>query len=67
MPARPPSPRLGRPTEIPNRVKLEVYLTGRERRAIVAAATQANVSASAWVRAAALTALKARPGKKDGR
>jgi hypothetical protein len=52
--------RLGRPTEIPDRVELVVYLSGKERGGIVRAAKQANVSASAWVRAVALAALKDR-------
>jgi hypothetical protein len=57
MPAR---KRLGRPTEIPDRVELVVYLTRSERREIVRAAQQAHVSASAWVRTVALAALKDR-------
>jgi hypothetical protein len=52
--------RLGRPTEIPDRVELIVYLTRSERRQIVQAAKQADVSASAWVRARALAALAGR-------
>jgi hypothetical protein len=48
---------LGRPTEIHNRVRLDVYMTRAERKAINSAARAAHVSASAWVRAAALAAL----------
>jgi hypothetical protein len=57
MPAR---KRLGRPPEIPDRVELIVYLSRSERGAIVRAAKRADVSASAWVRAVALAALKDR-------
>jgi hypothetical protein len=55
--------KLGRPSEIPNRVKLFVYLTAGERQAIARAAKRANVSTSAWVRAVALTALHSRTGR----
>jgi hypothetical protein len=54
MPAR---KKLGRPTEIPDRVRLDIYLSARELRAIAQAAKRANVSTSAWVRDKALTAL----------
>ena len=57
MPAR---KRLGRPTEIPDRVELVVYLARSEQREIVRAAQLAHVSASAWVRTVALAALKDR-------
>jgi hypothetical protein len=60
MPAR---KRLGRPPEIPDRVELVVYLSRSDRRAIIRAAKQADVSASAWVRAVALAALKDRAGR----
>ena len=60
MPAR---KKLGRPTEIPDRVELVVYLRRKERGAIVRAARQADVSASAWVRAVALAALRDRTGR----
>jgi hypothetical protein len=56
--------RIGRPPEIPDRVKLEVYLTAREREALARAATQAKVSASAWVRRLILDALPARAGRR---
>jgi hypothetical protein len=59
MPAR---KRLGRPTEIPDRVELIVYLSRKERGAIARAARLADVSVSAWVRAVALTALGTAPG-----
>jgi hypothetical protein len=49
--------RLGRPPEIPNRVKVFVYLRAGERQAIARAAKRANVSTSAWMRATALAAL----------
>jgi hypothetical protein len=55
--------KLGRPPEIPNRVKLFVYLRAGERQAIARAAKQANVSTSAWMRAVALAALKDRTGR----
>jgi len=42
---------LGRPTEIPDRVDLVVYLTRQERAAIIRAAQRAGVSVSAWCRA----------------
>jgi len=51
-------PRPGRPLEIPDRVTLAVYLSAPERRAIRRAARRAQVSASAWVRAAALAMLR---------
>jgi hypothetical protein len=50
--------RTGRPTEIPDRVTLYVYVTAREQRRIARAARRARLSASAWVRAAALAALE---------
>jgi hypothetical protein len=53
---------MGRPTEIPDRVKLEVYMTARERRRITQAAKRAKVSASAWMRGLALVALEDRHG-----
>jgi hypothetical protein len=49
--------RTSRPPEIPDRVKVEVYLTAREHRAIHRAAAQARVSRSAWVRALVVAAL----------
>ena len=52
--------RVGRPTEISDRVTLAVYLTAHEQRRIARAARRANVSASAWVRAVALATLAAR-------
>ena len=55
--------RLGRPPEIPNRVKLFIYVTAGERQAIARAAKRANVSTSAWVRAVALAALPDRTGR----
>ena len=57
MPAR-----LGRPPVFRHRVKLDVFLETVELRAIKAAAKQADVSASAWVRAVALAALRDRTG-----
>jgi hypothetical protein len=53
----------GRPPEIPNRRKLQVYLSRTELRAIKQVAKEANVSASAWVRAVALAALRDRTGR----
>jgi hypothetical protein len=53
----------GRPPEIPNRRKLQVYLSAGELRAIARAAKHANVSTSAWMRAVALAALKDRTGR----
>jgi hypothetical protein len=44
-------------------VKLEVFLEAGELRAIKQLAKQADVSASAWVRAAALAALRDRTGR----
>src|SRR5262249_7448154 len=58
--------RLGRPPEIPDRVELMVYLSRKERAAIVRAAKRAHVSASAWVRAVALAALPDRTTKHPG-
>jgi hypothetical protein len=43
-------------------VKLDVFLEAGELRAIKHAAKRADVSASAWVRAVALAALKTAPG-----
>jgi hypothetical protein len=60
MPAR---KKLGRPTEIPDRVRLNIYLSAGELRAIARAAKRAHVSTSAWVRAVALAALKDRTGR----
>jgi hypothetical protein len=56
MPTRKRTP-LGRPTEIPDRVRLHVYVTGGEARRIALAAKRAHVSVSAWMRARALAAL----------
>jgi hypothetical protein len=53
----------GRPPEISNRVKLQVYLSAGELRAIKRVAKQADVSASAWVRSAALATLRDRAGR----
>lgn len=53
----------GRPPEILNRVKLQVYLSAGELRAVARAAKHANVSASAWIRALAVAALKDRTGR----
>jgi hypothetical protein len=58
MPAR-----IGRPPVFRHRVKLDLFLEAGELRAIKAVAKQADVSASAWVRAAALAALKDRTGR----
>jgi hypothetical protein len=58
MPAR-----LGRPPLFRHRVKLDVFFEAGELRAVKRAAKQADVSASAWVRAAALAALKDRTGR----
>jgi hypothetical protein len=61
MPAR-----LGRPPLFRHRVKLEVFLEAGELRAIKQLAKQADVSASAWVRAVALAALRDRTGRTAG-
>jgi hypothetical protein len=58
MPAR-----LGRPPLFRHRVKLEVFLEAGELRAIRQLAKEGNVSASAWVRAVALAALRDRTGR----
>jgi hypothetical protein len=58
MPAR-----LGRPPTFRHRVKLEVFLEAGELRAIKQMAKQANVSASAWVRAVTLAALTDRTAR----
>jgi hypothetical protein len=55
--------RTGRPPDFADRVKLQVYLERTERRAVEAVAKRANVSASAWVRALVLAALKDRTGR----
>ena len=55
--------RLGRPTEIPDRTSLRVYLSRAEQRAVARLARSADVSSSAWVRALVLTALRDRTGK----
>jgi len=55
MPAR-----RGRPPIFRRRVKLDVFLEAGELRAIKHAAKRADVSASAWMRAVALAALKDR-------
>jgi hypothetical protein len=51
-------PRLGRPPIFRQRVKLDVFFEAAELRAIKRAARRATVSASAWVRAAALARLE---------
>ena len=51
--------RRGRPPEIPHRIRLGVYLSCQEGRAIAAAAAQIGKSASAWMRDLALAALAA--------
>jgi hypothetical protein len=58
MPAR-----IGRPPLFRHRVKLDVFLEAGELRAIKAAAKHADVSASAWVRAVAVAALRNRTGR----
>ena len=55
--------RVGRPPEFHHRVRLEVLLEATELRAITRAAKAAHVSASAWVRAVALAALRDRTGR----
>jgi len=50
----------GRPVEMPDRVKFSLYLSRKEFLAVTEAATEAEVSASAWVRAIVLKALKRR-------
>jgi hypothetical protein len=52
--------RTGRPPELPDRRKVEVYVTGREQGAIDRAARQAQLSRSAWVRGLVLVALRER-------
>jgi hypothetical protein len=58
------APRIGRPPLFRHRVKLDVFLEHRELVKIKRAAKEANRSASAWVRAAALTLLT-RPGRRE--
>lgn len=55
--------RTGRPPEIPDRVKLQVYLSRSELRAIARLAKGADVSTSAWVRKLVLAALRDRTGR----
>lgn len=52
--------RPGRPAEIPDRAKLQVYLSRSELRAVARRAKRADMSTSAWVRALVLAALKDR-------
>ena len=48
--------RRGRPPEIPHRIRLGVYLSRHEGRALAAAAAQVGKSASAWMCDLALAA-----------
>ena len=54
------SPRTGRPREMDERVKLQVYLDAEELRAVQAAARAERVSAAKWARRLLVTAARRR-------
>jgi hypothetical protein len=59
-PTRPPYSGWGRPTEIPDRVKLDVYLSAAERDMLATVAAADGLSLSAWVRRVVCTEAQPR-------
>jgi hypothetical protein len=51
-------PRLGRPRELPDRVRVSVYLTAREQRTLARVAQRAQLTTSAWLRRLVREALR---------